>query len=127
MLRSLTSVTPLQGRASAIFACAFFHLFEEEKQLQVARRLASLLSPLPGSVIFGAHGSTLVSGVRESGRFPGLKAFCHSPESWKVLWDEIVFEKGTVSVEVGAKLLDRGPGKGTDDKFIWMSWSVTRL
>jgi hypothetical protein len=44
-----------------------------------------------------------------------------------VLWDEIVFEKGTVSVEVGAKLLDRGPGKGTDDKFIWMSWSVTRL
>jgi hypothetical protein len=69
----------------------------------------------------------MVSGVKEW--FPGLnlKGFCHSPESWKELWDEIVFEKGTVSVEVGAKLIDRGPGKRTDDGIIWMSWSVTRL
>ena len=124
-LRSLTSLTPLQGRVSAIFSCAFFHLFDEANQLQVARQFASLLSPLLGSVIFGAHTSMLVNGMR--GTSVGFEVFCHSPESWKELWDGIVFEKGTVSVEVGVKLIDWGPGKGIDDKLIWMSWSVTRL
>jgi hypothetical protein len=123
--RSLISLTPLQGRVSAIFACAFFHLFGEAKQLQVARQLASLLSPLPGSVIFGAHGTMLVNGIRESSL--GTEAFCHCPESWKELWDGNVFEKGTVSVEVDVKLVDRGPGRGIQDQIIWMSWSVTRL
>jgi len=118
-LKSLTSLTPLQGRVSAIFACAFFHLFDEAKQLQAARQLASLLSPLPGSVIFGAHSTMLVNGMR--GTSLGFKVFCHSPESWKEVWDGIVFEKGTISVEVGVKLVD-----GVD-KLIWMSWSVTRL
>ena len=123
-LRSLTSLTPLQGRVSAIFAGAFFHLFDEAKQLQGARQLASLLSPLPGSVIFGAHSTMLVNGMR--GTSGGFEVFCHSPESWKEVWDGIVFEKGTVSVEVGVKLIEWGPGKGIDDKLIWMSWSVTR-
>ncbi|KAF8732671.1 hypothetical protein AX14_004106 [Amanita brunnescens Koide BX004] len=126
-LRSLTSLTPLQGRASAIFLCAFFHLFDEAKQLQLARQLASLISPLPGSVIFGAHITMLVNGMRNLESAPSSKAFCHSPESWKELWDGIVFEKGTVSVETGVKLLDRGPGRGIQDKTVWMSWGVTRL
>ncbi|KAF8732670.1 hypothetical protein AX14_004106 [Amanita brunnescens Koide BX004] len=87
-LRSLTSLTPLQGRASAIF---------------------------------------LFNGMRNLESAPSSKAFCHSPESWKELWDGIVFEKGTVSVETGVKLLDRGPGRGIQDKTVWMSWGVTRL
>lgn len=64
-LRSLTSLMSLQGRVSAIMSCVFFHLFDEAKQLQAARQLASLFSPLPGSVLFGAHGSRLVNGIRE--------------------------------------------------------------
>ena len=124
-LRSLTSLTPLQGRVSAIFASAFLHLFDEAKQLQIARQLASLLSPLPGSIIFGAHVSKLVNGMRDLHSGPG-QAFCHSPESWKELWDGIVFEKGTVSVETGVRLIDMGPSKGISDT-VWMSWSVTRL
>ena len=61
----------------------------------------------------------LVNGMR--GTSLGFEVFCHSPESWKELWDGIVFEKGTVSVEVGVKLVD-----GVD-KLVWMSWSITRL
>ena len=124
-LRSLTSLTPLQGQVSAMFVGAFFHLFDEAKQLQVAQQVASLLSPLPGSIIFGSHVSMLVNGMRK--RFQGDEAFCHSPESWKELWDGIVLEKGMVSVETSAKLIDENPSKGMDDKLIWMSWSVTRL
>ena len=123
-LGSLTSLTPLQGRVSAIFVGAFFHLFDEAKQLQIAHQVASLLSPLPGSIIFGSHVTMLVDGTRKN--FEGDDAHCYSPESWKELWDGIVFETGTVKVETGAKLIDWGPSKGIDDKLIWMSWSVTR-
>ena len=124
-LGSLTSLTPLQGRVSAIFINSFFHLFDEAKQLQAARQLASLLSPLPGSVLFGAHGTTLVNGIRQHSLG---ESFCHCPESWKELWNGNVFEKGTVSVEVevGVKLINMGSGRGIQDT-IWMSWSVTRL
>ena len=124
-LKSLTTLTPLQGRVSAIFVGVFFHLFDETKQLQLARQLASLLSPLPGSIIFGGHIVLLAKGMRVN--LLGDEMFCHSPESWKELWDGIVFEKGTVSVEAGVKLIDRGPGKGIDDSGIWMSWSVNRI
>ena len=64
----------------------------------------------------------LVNGMR--GTSVGFEVFCHSPESWKELWDGIVFEKGTVSVEVDVKPVD---WKGIQDKIIWMSWSVTRV
>ena len=124
-LGSLTSLTPLQGRVSAIFMGAFFHLFDEAKQLQIARQVASLLSPLPGSIIFGSHITMPVDGIREN--FLGNEAFCHSPESWKELWDGILFEKGTVNVEASVKLVDWGIGKGIDVKLIWTSWSVTRV
>ncbi|KAF7779044.1 hypothetical protein Agabi119p4_3389 [Agaricus bisporus var. burnettii] len=41
-LRTLVSLTPLQGHISVIHASSFFHLFDEEKQLALAKQLASL-------------------------------------------------------------------------------------
>jgi hypothetical protein len=73
----LNSLTPLQGRLSAIHASSFFHLFSEEQQLEVAQRLATLLSPTPGSMIFGTH-----IGLDKRGTRLG-RMFCHDPESWK--------------------------------------------
>ncbi|KAF9059545.1 hypothetical protein BDP27DRAFT_1341230, partial [Rhodocollybia butyracea] len=49
------SLDPLRGHLSAIHSSAFFHLFNREEQLLIAKKLASLLSPLPGSIIFGSH------------------------------------------------------------------------
>ncbi|KAH9916817.1 uncharacterized protein B0H18DRAFT_1124037 [Fomitopsis serialis] len=112
-LPSLNSLTPLQGRISAINA-------------------ATLLSPLPGTLILGLHYSADVKGVRDSQ--PGgddtpdvIQVFCHSPESWAALWDGEVFTKGTVKVE--AELRDvpiyaTAPPQG---KLWLMVWSVTRL
>ena len=48
-LSELTTLTPLTGRLSAIHASSFFHLFPEDKQFEMAKRLASLLSPEAGS------------------------------------------------------------------------------
>jgi len=38
-----------------MYASLLFHLFSEEKQLHLLRALAGLLSPEPGSMIFGLH------------------------------------------------------------------------
>ncbi|KAJ3574693.1 hypothetical protein NP233_g1602 [Leucocoprinus birnbaumii] len=111
-LQSLKSLTPLNGHISAIHASSFFHLFDEERQANLAKRLASLLSPEPGSIIFGRHGGLPEKGSREVHSMKtDVKVFCHSPESWKELWDGEVFEKGSVRVNVELKVVERpGPG-----------------
>ena len=84
-------------------------LFGEEKQLHLARALAGLLSPEPGSLILGAHGGRPEKGLRVEMLRPnshGVTMFCHSPESWVEMW-ETVFEKGTVKVEATLKEVER--------------------
>jgi len=151
-LNTLTSLTPLQGKISAIHASAFFHLFSEERQLALAHLVASLLPPEPGSVIFAQHGACPVKGFRveglsqatldkakAEGKFLSeFSMFCHSPESWRKLWVEDVFGgtdgKGEERVKVDAelKLVVRRDliENGVDpelSKFWVMNWCITRL
>ncbi|KAF7762654.1 hypothetical protein Agabi119p4_9247 [Agaricus bisporus var. burnettii] len=129
-LRTLTSLTPLQGHISAIHASSFFHLFNEVQQLTLAKQLATLLSPTPGSIIFGLHISPALKGtlIFDS---EGGPMFCHSPETWVNVWDGGVFEKGAVKVE--ARIVDwasfgGGPNsEGGVQKISALLWSVTRL
>jgi hypothetical protein len=124
-LKILTSLTPLQGHISVIHASLLFHLFDEEKQLTLAKQLATLLSPEPGSIIFGVHGGLNTKGMKLS--YSGRQMFCHSPESWIELWDGVVFRKGSVKVE--AMIVERESPR--DDypapKFLLLVWAVTRL
>ncbi|XP_006457973.1 hypothetical protein AGABI2DRAFT_183081 [Agaricus bisporus var. bisporus H97] len=127
-LRTLVSLTPLQGHISVIHASSFFHLFDEEKQLALAKQLASLLSSEPGSIIFGSHGGLAAGGIDQSKIYAGdRQMFCHSPETWTDLWDGTVFRRGIVKVEV--RLVEhsfRSAGPlGTHINLI--VWSVTRL
>ncbi len=127
-LHSLTSLNPLHGRVFAIHASAFFHLFDEEKQLHVARALAGLLSPEPGSVIFGLQVGPFAD---EKGFGRGdYGTWCHSPESWTQLWDGVVFEKGVVNVRttlVHAERKYAAPNAPQNATLTVLVWSVTRL
>ncbi|KAA1474375.1 hypothetical protein DENSPDRAFT_824214 [Dentipellis sp. KUC8613] len=126
-LQSLTSLNPLLGHVSAIHASAFFHLFQEDKQLQLARALAGLLSPTPGSLIFGQHSGLPAKGHRAE-IFYGQAMFCHSPDSWRALWDGGVFARGTVRVDAELTEVTRDfPGFAPDARFWMLTWSVTRL
>jgi hypothetical protein len=52
-LNTLSLLIPLQGKISAIRTSSFFHLFPEDRQVQLAKIVvSSLLSPKKGSVIF---------------------------------------------------------------------------
>ncbi|KAJ6551447.1 hypothetical protein B0H19DRAFT_1157684 [Mycena capillaripes] len=123
LLSSVTSLTPLRGHVSAIHISSVFHLFFEPQQLQLARALAGLLSPAPGSVIFGSHTGLATKGFNTS-RYGsgGHHQFCHSPESWHEMWDE-VFPKGTIKVEAKLKKRsDRDLSEGGG-----LIWSVMRV
>ncbi|OAX33149.1 hypothetical protein K503DRAFT_839941 [Rhizopogon vinicolor AM-OR11-026] len=120
-LSSLESLNPLRGRISVINATRLFHLFNEDKQLHLARALAGLLSAQPGSVICGDQIGALEKGFTGN-NLSGSQLFAHCPETWTSMWDGNVFEKGSVKVETD--LLDRiVHGK----QLYLLRWSVTRL
>jgi len=124
-LPTLSSLIPLRGHVSAIHVAAFFHLFQEEGQLQAARALASLLSPEKGSFIFGSHSALPEKGIRKHPNPRGEYIYCHDVDSWHALWDSMVFEKGTVKV---TSVLNERPLRPSEtDKRYTMLWTVTRI
>ncbi|KAI1797518.1 hypothetical protein LXA43DRAFT_1088618 [Ganoderma leucocontextum] len=91
-LPTLNSLNPLRGHVSAIHVSAVFHLFSEEEQVRLAHSLAGLLSPESGSTIFGLQSGRAEKGFRIEAGVPnshGRQIFCHSPESWKELWEDV--------------------------------------
>jgi hypothetical protein len=66
-LRSLTSLSPLAGHVRCISTFSFFHLFGKEAQAELAKKLAGILSPKAGSIIFGSHQGMEVAGNRRTG------------------------------------------------------------
>jgi len=123
-LRSVTTLTPLIGHVSAIHASSFFHLFNEAQQFELAQKMASLLSPQAGSVIFGVHRGQLQKGTRINSR--GQNAFAHSPTSWEELWNGQVFKKGTVQVKTElTKVTMRDLSSSVERDLL--AWSVVRL
>jgi hypothetical protein len=124
VLRTLTSLNPLRGYVCAINASLFFHLFDEEGQLLVARGLAGLLSPEPGSLILGSHIALPQKGQRPPDPLhAGFSMFCHSPESWQAMW-ETVFKPGTIRVDV---VLKEHSSPDVHMPVHMLKWSVTRL
>jgi hypothetical protein len=113
---------------SAIHASSFFHLFDQEKQLYLAHALAGLLSPEPGSMIFGLHIGNPEKGFIASTERRDSQMFCHSPESWTLLWDGLVFGKGVVNVQAKLAQVERKePDMPQTTTVTLLVWSVTRL
>ncbi|KAF7375029.1 hypothetical protein MSAN_00389000 [Mycena sanguinolenta] len=121
-LDSLASLEGLQGHLSAIHSASLFHLFGEVNQLQLARKLAGLLSARPGSIIFGCHGAQPTKGHVLGSR--GKYMFCHSSETWREMWEGI-FEQGSVEIATHMKNVGKLLNPTTD--FYMLFWSVKRL
>ncbi|KAL7285813.1 hypothetical protein ACG7TL_000922 [Trametes sanguinea] len=129
-LPTLTSLNPLRGHVTAIHTSLFFHLFDEQQQQHVARALAGLLSPEPGSMIMGLHAAHSEKGLKHlwfgKDDEATFSLFGHSPESWTELWNGEVFKKGTVKVD--AQLQERdSDGGAPGSKVMFLIWCVTRL
>ena len=122
---SLTSFCLLRGRVSVIYVARFFHLFTEGKQVEIACKLASLLSPEPGSTIFGTH-----IGLPErlpTNDFDSSTTFYHSPQSWRELWEDKVFVGHSVKVDATVSRVPEQFRKTSGSDEHLLTWSVVRL
>ncbi|KIL67227.1 hypothetical protein M378DRAFT_73824 [Amanita muscaria Koide BX008] len=116
---SISCGLPLHG------AEADAQMKSQDRPLEAGRRLASLLSPDPGSIIFGGHGGLPVKGNRTHHLLGSERTmFCHSPESWRDFWDGQVFAKGTVRVEAE---LQEHILAAPERIGYFMVWCVTRV
>ncbi|KAK0203785.1 hypothetical protein DFS33DRAFT_832041 [Desarmillaria ectypa] len=109
-LSQVQSIGELRGSISAIHTSALFHLFDEEGQFELAKIMATLLSSEPGSMIFGSHGGRPKKGIRfevAPGDERNVSMFCHSPESWRSLWNGEIFPRGTIRVDVSLQETER--------------------
>ncbi|KAK0453988.1 uncharacterized protein EV420DRAFT_1645209 [Desarmillaria tabescens] len=129
-LFQVQSLAELRGNISAIHTSSFFHLFDEEGQFEIAKIMAALLSSEPGSMIFGLHGGRQEKGLRtEVGLNSGRRSpmFCHSPESWKSLWDGEIYPKGTVRVDAFLHEHDHPEMIDSGAKSYLLVWCITVL
>lgn len=140
-LKALSSLDALTGQVRCLSAFSFFHLFTEPAQEALGRKLGALLKPQTGSMLFGSHVGSQEAGIIRDELRGGDKAmYCHSPQSWKDLWETVIFPasrqpKGSpgIKVEANAELTDSRPGAAglhlskTDGVKKIMVWSVTVL
>ncbi|KAI0716164.1 hypothetical protein C8T65DRAFT_125382 [Cerioporus squamosus] len=130
-LSTVTSLNQLRGHVSAVYMGKFLHIFDEAGQAQIAHALAGLLSPEPGSMLFGVQGA-----LPESGPWKPTSSdwtmFCHSPESLGRLFEEafggadkIRFQSRMITEPGGPTYFDTWPGN--ERPFTCQEWSVVRL
>ena len=129
-LRDLTSLNPLRHHVTVIHASALFHLFSIDQQLVLARALAGLLSPTPGSCILGWNtGSDEAGFVEFEDGVSHPKQYCHSPESWTEMWNGVVFQRGAVTVQARNVEFEESVGLKLKGGAVLkkMEWIVTRV
>ena len=126
-LSCLTNLTPLVGRLSAIHTSSLFHLFDEKQQAELARKVASLLSSEPGSIIFGIHAGAGEKAHKKSA-ITKRTMFYHSPESWVDLWENDIFKGERVQARATLNEVSLPEiALVTGEKWYMLAWSVRRL
>ncbi|KAH9852583.1 hypothetical protein C2E23DRAFT_826204 [Lenzites betulinus] len=106
---AISDLAQLRGALTYVYTGALFHLFDEETQLGLARRVAVLLWRSRGAVVFGRH-----QGLREAGYIDdhlGRTRYGHSETSWPRLWQKVFTElegqEFANRVVVKAKLVEK--------------------
>ena len=125
-LKKLRTLTPLKGHASVILLQMVFHLWDERRQLRLARRLAQLLSPEPGSLIFGRQ---MGDAQPREILLQGQPHYVHNPETWVSMWSK-VFPEGTVEYHTELRDLPADLIAATMDMVgvrQFLTWSIKRL
>ncbi|KAJ6084241.1 hypothetical protein N7486_011041 [Penicillium sp. IBT 16267x] len=97
-------VKNLTGKMDIVNAASFFHLFNWDQQVIVAKRIVSLLRAQPDSLLIGRQvGCADPDNADDSGKAREL--YRHNLETWKRLWRQVQAETGT-EWEVEGRLYD---------------------
>jgi len=105
-------LTQIYSQMSIVYTGSFFHLFDRNEQIDVAKRVVQLLKPEPGSMVIGRQVGNINPREYSRSGYAGEKGrFRHDPKSWQDLWDKVGETTGT-KWEVEAELDPFGVGFG---------------
>ncbi|CAO2651828.1 Nn.00g001110.m01.CDS01 [Neocucurbitaria sp. VM-36] len=89
-----SKLNELNGKINIVYASSFFHLFDWEGQIKVAKRVIELLKAESGSLILGRQGGKPVAGDFSHVK-KDMTSYWHNVESWTKLWEQVGQETGT--------------------------------
>ncbi|GCB21217.1 hypothetical protein AAWM_04102 [Aspergillus awamori] len=84
----------LGERVDMINAASFFHLFDWDTQVKLAKQVMKLMKPKPGSIVVGRHVGDYNAGELEAKEL-GSNIWRHDLDSWRRLWEQVGRETGT--------------------------------
>ncbi|KAJ6104454.1 hypothetical protein N7523_010774 [Penicillium sp. IBT 18751x] len=87
-------VQKLTGKINIVNAASFFHLFNWDQQVIIAKRVVGLLVAQPGSLVIGRQVG-YADPVDPDDKENAPKHYRHSPETWKRFWDQVGRETGS--------------------------------
>lgn len=124
------SIKQLDGKIDIIHAAAFFHLFNWDGQVRIAKRFVSLLNPEAGVLVIGQQLANVEAGEYS---FSGKMRYRHNDESFKRMWKLVGDETGT-NWQVDARISESELLKKHSSLFEWappgscaLSFTVRRL
>ena len=77
------------GKIDMIYAANIVHLFNWADQLVLAKRVAMVLKPVPGSLVLGRQRGNIKPGEYEHRTNEKRTMFRHSEESFRKMWDDV--------------------------------------
>ncbi|KAJ5747909.1 uncharacterized protein N7511_009605 [Penicillium nucicola] len=106
-------VKALSNGINIVNAASFFHLFDWDRQVTIAKRLIGLLHDQPGSLLVGRQVGRVDPPPPEKKNEAGYR-YRHDPSTWKKLWEQVGAETGT-EWEVEA-WMEKWDGAGSMEK-----------
>lgn len=80
----------LKGQINIIYVGAFFHLFDYDEQVNVAKRILELLEDKPNTLVLGRQvGNDNAGPQLQSGYKDEKPRYRHNAASWEKFWDDI--------------------------------------
>ncbi len=121
----------VEGEIDIVYTASFFHLFNWDQQVSIAKRVVKILKPQLGSMLFGRHSANLVAKHYSRRHILGQDVYRHNMESWENMWKQVGEETGT-SWKAEAELYEHWSDLwkkmiAVDPNFRIMRFSVTRL
>ncbi|OCK84996.1 hypothetical protein K432DRAFT_319175 [Lepidopterella palustris CBS 459.81] len=98
----------LDGKIDIVHAASFFHLFNWDDQVKIAKRIVTLMKPKAGGLVIGRQMGNEKSGEYSFSKDTQSKTtFRHNVESFKKMW-KLVGEETNTDWEVEVSLSDSG-------------------
>lgn len=116
----------VEGKVNIVYGANIFHLFDYTNQLLLARRVAAMLKPVPGSIIVGRQRGNINAGEFEHRTDEKGTMFQHNEDSLIRMWEEVGKSTGTEWI-VEARLqktVDFGDISVSDERSLY--FEITR-